>query len=68
MKTEFYLKKREKVEQKRTTRVDKKDKLCGIVKKLQASEENYLKYRSHVCNIDRIYQFWKKHLPERTLN
>lgn len=57
MKAEFYLKKREKVEQKRTTRVDKKDKLCGIVKKLQASEENYLKYRSHVCNIDRIYQF-----------
>ena len=36
--------------------------------KLQASEENCLKYRSHVCNIERIYQFWKKHLPEQTLS
>ena len=37
MKIGSYLKNGEKVGHKRTVRVDKKDKVCDIVKKLQAS-------------------------------
>ena len=54
MKIESYLENCEKVEQKNTAWVDKNDKVCDIMKKLQPSEESYLKHRSHVSNIDRV--------------
>ena len=41
-------------EYSRTTRVDKKDPVCDIFSKLMSIEDNYLRHRSHVDNINSV--------------
>ena len=47
-KVETYTKNDKTTEYTRTTRVYMKEKICGIVEKLLAISESYLRHRSHV--------------------
>ena len=51
IKTESFTKNGEITEYSRTARVDKREKVCEIVKKLLDRGENYLRHQSHVDNI-----------------
>ena len=45
--------------QRRTVRVDKKWKVCDIVKKILIESKNYLRHRSHVVNVSNIFPLIK---------
>ena len=51
IKTESFTKNGKITEYSRTAQVDKKEKVCEIVKKLLDRGESYLRHRSHVDNI-----------------
>ena len=51
IKTESFTKNGKITEYSRTARVDKKEKVCEIVKKLLDRSESYLRHRFHVDNI-----------------
>ena len=53
-KTETYIKNGVEKSYERTTRIDKTDKVCDIVKQLVDSGPNYLKHRQHVNNINKV--------------
>ena len=54
IKTESFTKNGKITEYSRTARVDKKEKVCEIVKKLLDRSESYLRHRFHVDNIEAV--------------
>ena len=59
-KTESYFKDGKEVQYKRTARTDKKDKVSAIALELISIKDSYLKHRSHVDNINRVFPIVKE--------
>ena len=54
LKEESYLKTGKEINYKRTTRVERRDGVCDLVKWLKDSGPSYLKHRSYVDNIESV--------------
>ena len=65
IKTESFTKNGKITEYSRTARVDKKEKVCEVVKKLLDRGESYLRYRFHVDNIAAVLPTIRESFPDK---
>ena len=59
-KTESYFKNGKEIQYTRTARIDKKEEVSVIAQKLISIKDSYLKHRSHVDNINKVFPIVKE--------
>ena len=59
-KTESYFKNGKEIQYTRTARIDKKEEVSVIAQKLISIKDSYLKHRSHVDNISKVFPIVKE--------
>ena len=66
-KVEPFIKNGKTTEHSQTVHVDKKDKICNILKNLLQKGESYLRHRSHVNNISEVFPLIRETFTEKCI-